>query len=139
MKRTALRRKTPLRARTPLRRSKPLRQRSPKRRRPSQGDCERMAWIRSLPCCAPMPHLCRGRIDPHHAGVKPGLGMKAPDDTCIPMCRRSHRDFEDHAGQFKGWSPERRREWQDGQVLIYQAIWGIILRHREPCQLNRES
>jgi len=117
VKRTAFKRLTP------LRRGRPMRQRSPKRRQPSPEDRERMAWIRTLPCCAPMPHLCRGRIDTHHAGIKPGLRMKAPDDTCIPMCRRSHSEFEDHAGQFRGWSKERRREWQDYKIVVFQALW----------------
>jgi hypothetical protein len=116
--------RTPLRRYARLESRHPMRKRARKPRRVSTPeDRAYMDFIRTLACCAPMPHLCRGCIDPHHAGIKPGLGLKAPDDTCIPMCRRSHREWEDHAGQFRGWTREQRREWQDYQIVVYQAMW----------------
>lgn len=107
------------------------------------------AWVRMLVCCArwnprlipvvlgPPPNfkthwgtpgmpprretLCSGRIDPHHAGGDRGLGQKASDDTCIPLCRAHHQDIEDVTGVFKGWTKLQLRGWQDAQIAATQA------------------
>lgn len=119
MKRTALHRKTP------LRRSKPMRQRSSKRRPTSLEDHAYMAWVHTLDCCAP-DHVCAGRIEAHHAGKKPGLRLKAPDDTVIPLCTQAHRDIDAHAGPFRGWTGAELREWQDYQIIVFQAMWEVF-------------
>ena len=45
-----------------------------------------LSWIRSLPCAA-----CGSvfNIDAAHTGLR-GLGQKADDRSCIPLCRRHH-------------------------------------------------
>jgi hypothetical protein len=134
---------TPLRRYASLQSRKPMRLRRARPRRESRvRDETYMAWVRTLPCCSPMPHLCRGVIDPHHAGVKPGLRIKADDDTCIPMCRRSHREFGDHAGVFAGWTRDRRRTWQDEMVARFQAAWerrqGFTGKQPNEGKLNHE-
>jgi hypothetical protein len=46
-------------------------------------------WVKSLDCC-----LCGAPADdPHHligVGNMGGMGMKAPDETAIGMCRGCH-------------------------------------------------
>jgi hypothetical protein len=120
-----LSRRARLRSRTPLRRSKPMRGPSKKRSRyrPRPRDTERMLWIRTLPCCAPQPHVCEWHIEAHHAGKKPGLRMKAPDDTCIPLCLLAHRQCETFSGPFRDFDGEAMRAWQDAQIAHYRDLW----------------
>ena len=124
MKRTHLSRKTPLRTRTPLRRAKSIRQRSPHRRPTSPENKDRMAWIRTLACCAPA-HICAGRIEAHHAGKKPGLRLKAPDDTVIPLCQQAHHDIDNHSGPFRNMTRDELREWQDYKIVVFQTMWEV--------------
>jgi len=65
-----------------------------------ERDTDRMVWIKSQPCCAPLIAAratlpvdfgpCDGVVEADHAGAR-GLGRKAGDDTCIPLCVRHHR------------------------------------------------
>lgn len=92
------------------------------RREPRVRNRKYMDWVCTLRCLlADHPgHRCRGRVDPHHAGVKPGARLKCHDIETVPLCRGAHDDFEDHRGLFKGWSREQRREWQDWAIAITQ-------------------
>jgi hypothetical protein len=123
VKRTAFKRRTPL-ARAPFkRRAKPMRQRARKPRRiVTPENRRRMAWVRTERCCAP-PHICEGIVQAHHAGKNPGMRLKSPDDTVIPLCMKAHQDIDNHAGAFRGMSGEELREWQDQKIAIYQAKW----------------
>jgi hypothetical protein len=116
MKRTALRRKTPIRASR-----KPLRPRSVRRPEPAPEDRERLAWLRSLPCCGPGPHL--GAVAPHHETHGRGLGQRSSHQDAIPLCWGCHRAFHDASGPFRGWDRERRRAWQAEQVARHRALW----------------
>lgn len=124
--------------RTPLRRKTWMRQGAPKHRhdddrgdstgrrsgyRERPRETERMLWIKTLPCCAPGPHECHRIIEAHHAGPKPGMGRKAPDDTCIPLCRQAHSQIDAFSGPFRDFDRARMRSWQDEQVANYQALW----------------
>ncbi len=83
--------------------------------------------VRLLPCCArDLGHECYGPIEAHHAGRKPGMGMKAHDMTCIPLCRGHHTGAGIHAlhGPFKGWTRAQVREWQD--KMIDETIEAIL-------------
>ncbi len=56
-----------------------------------------LAWIRTL-CC----FFCgAARAEPAHTGIR-GLGQKASDYEAVPMCRRCHDGYHDHALSF--WS-----------------------------------
>jgi hypothetical protein len=114
MKRSApLRRKTRLVTRKAITRTRMARRAT----RPKPGaDPAYRARVRLLPCAAAHMSGCIGAVDPHHAGERPGVAMKAHDRTCIPLCRGHHDRL--HAAQhpFKEWSKERRREWQDDQI-----------------------
>lgn len=128
--RSRLRRHTPLRSRGYIRRKRPMarrrnpiRQRSPKRRGTSPEDRERLAWLHEQRCCAPGHEDCRQRVIVHHDTHDRGLGQKSLHARGMPLCWRAHRDFHDSAGPFRGWTRERRREWQDEMVERFQAAW----------------
>ena len=48
-----------------------------------------LKWVKSLPCC-----VCKAPADdPHHikgVGHLSGVGMTAPDQFTIPLCREHH-------------------------------------------------
>jgi len=69
-----------------------------------------MAAVRRLPCSVtiepPDPARitrCAGDVEADHMGAR-GVGQKAPDRTCAPMCSAHHRQA-------------RLRHWRD------RAIW----------------
>lgn len=111
-------------------------------------DMARMAWIKSQPCCmaqmeawrlrrehpdgdrllglwdGPLTFAgCRGAIEAHHAGRR-AKGQKAPDDTCIPMCRAHHRGDDigitRYRGPFAGWPRGAVKAWELAMVDVYQ-------------------
>ena len=81
-----------------------------------------VTWVRSLFCVLSSLRECWGRTEPHHAGKKPGVGLKAADDTCIPLCVRHHRELEDKSGFFKGWAKDEMRTWEDAMIAETQAV-----------------
>lgn len=113
MKRSPIKRKTRLRARRPT-----------VRRDGRVRDEAYLAFVRSLPCCV-VDDKHGGRIDPHHAGERPA-GRKADDDTCIPMCRYHHDQWDGpmwHGNPFRTWDHEKRRAWQDERIAETRALW----------------
>lgn len=82
-----------------------------------------MLWIKTLPCCAPGPHVCHRIVQAHHAGKNPGMRLKAPDDTCIPLCKQAHTDLDAMAGVFRDFDGESLRAWQDERIAHYRALW----------------
>lgn len=118
-------RRSRLRARKSLRRRKRVNpRRATPRRSHAVKDESFKAAVRLLPCCARYMGPCRGHVDPHHAGDDRGLGQKASDDTCIPMCRKHHTEIEDVTGAFKGWIKEMLRSWQDEKIAATRATVG---------------
>ncbi len=79
-----------------------------------------MIAVKKLPCCvrhAPHDLLsknlitpCSGRVEADHAG-RHGLGQKADDRTCIPMCRAHHRERTDYRGTFRGFDANDMRRF----------------------------
>lgn len=74
-------------------------------------------WVRTQPCCAPCaPSGCWPNIEAHHAGSS-GMGQRAHDHTCIPLCSAHHvPGLHQNAGPFKGWKREQLRDWQDERI-----------------------
>lgn len=111
---------SPLARKTPLRRKSRIKAKPPRRLKGPGSDPAYLAAVRALPCCAVKAFSdvcdCLGPIDPHHAGNRPGVGMKAADDTCIPMCRRHHREVETLTGSFRHWDKAYRRLWYDARI-----------------------
>jgi len=92
---------------------KPLRSKYARRPR----DLDYLAWVRTLPCCAPGMFACGWRAEAHHAGAR-GLGQKAGDHTAIPLCRIDHDHLHNATGTFAGWTKAQRRAWQDKQAAL---------------------
>jgi hypothetical protein len=68
---------------------------------------------------------CRGRIEAHHAGPRPGVAMKADDTTTIPLCTQHHREWHGATGPFKHWTKDQRRAWSDAMIdLTRRRILG---------------
>ena len=125
---------------TPLKRYKRLNPRRKTARRSNQlRSPEYLAFVRTLPCCALqeehdvmktlMGQECSRGIHAHHAGRRPGTGVKAPDDTAIPLCDVHHFEWHQAAGMFHGWSREQRREWADARIAetkIAFSAWGAL-------------
>lgn len=118
------------------------------RRVPREPDAEAaafVAWVRTRPCrvwCAarrcvagldPSGKLgtpCLGVIHAHHAGER-GLGQKASDWTCTPLCARHYGELHDCRGTFANWSKAQRRDWQDTQIALTLAGWHEV-RDQDP-------
>lgn len=54
---------------------------------------------------------CSSVVEADHAGER-GMGQKAPDDTCIPLCSRHHVDRHAFTGFFRDREKEWHRDWR---------------------------
>lgn len=123
MKRTQLRRKTPMRRSSQMRSGKWTKYRSRPR------DIAYMTWVRQQSCHADWMSGCSGNVEADHAGHR-GVGRKATDDTCIPLCQRHHRQRTDFSGPFKGWNKAMMRGWLDGAITRYQRDYAVVQEYR---------
>lgn len=83
-----------------------------------------MGFVKTLPCCAATSNVggrCSGGIEADHAGRR-GIGQKASDYTCIPLCSQHHRWRTDFAGPFRDWDRERMRAWLLAETAITQRL-----------------
>lgn len=131
MKRTPLKRKTPLRRKRPRATVKP---RSKYKRR--ERDVTYMMWVKRQPCAAHrlVPDLCEacacyGEVQADHAGRR-GMGQKADDRTCIPLCRRHHDCRSSFSGPFKGWTQDQMRAWIADTVRDTRAAYEAYMPRR---------
>lgn len=76
-----------------------MKRRSAYARRPR--DWAYMAWIKTQPCMLAYVGECDGPVEADHAGRR-GLGQKADDRTCVPLCRGHHRWRHDGIGWWLG-------------------------------------
>lgn len=94
--------------------------RRPTRKR-DDAEPDRLAFIRTLPCCAPG---CDGTCGPveahHHCLLGAGVGRKAPDSAAMPLGRDHHRALHERRGPFAGMTREQLRAWQDEQIAIHR-------------------
>jgi hypothetical protein len=106
---------------TPLSRHTRLKPRRATPRRSSRvRDVAFMAFVRTLPCCAPWLPRCTAAAEAHHAGAR-GISQKSSDTEAIPLCRTHHSDWHDCRGVFAGWSKESRTEWAAEEIARTQA------------------
>jgi hypothetical protein len=113
----------PLARKARLRAKSWMKRRRPRRLERAGSDVARLDWTRSQPCLLWGPE-CQGRTEAHHAGKNPGVGMKASDDTAVPLCSLHHRQITNHTGPFKAGSAlaaEGLRALQDGWIAETQA------------------
>ena len=126
-----------LRRKKPLRRKTWLRSRGNTSYRRRVRDIAYMKRVKKLPCAVRWfsrqlfnqivwngfgqqgATCCEGRVEADHAGVR-GLGQKADDRTCIPMCTRHHRERTDQRGSFGGWTAQMMREWCEVAIAATQ-------------------
>jgi hypothetical protein len=67
--------------------------------------------VRGLPCVLAGTRVCNGRIHAHHAGPRPGMGIKAADDTAIPLCAQHHQEWHNAGGFFRLLNDVTRERW----------------------------
>ncbi len=77
-----------------------------------------------------MPSKCWGRIEQSH-GPHMSTGSKAPETESWPACHGHHQEWEEHAGTFRGWSKEARREFSRAMSEATQARWRFY-QSRQP-------
>ncbi len=113
--------RSPLKRQTPLSRNGWMRRKRPRRLSGPHADPAFLAWVRTRPCCVRFG--CEGHIEAHHAGKNPGVGMKAADNTAVPLCRKHHRELTDHSGMFKRSTREELRMIQDNWIGETYALY----------------
>ncbi len=86
-------------------------------------DVQFMMFVKSLPCLLagnPEAGPCSGVTEADHAGLR-GMGQKAPDNTCVSLCSRHHRDRHGCMGFFRGRERLWKREWRANAIAFTQA------------------
>ena len=81
-----------------------------------------MKFVRTLPCSALNLGPCSGGVIAHHAGIHPGWGRKADDDTCVALCNSHHMALHALSGDFRGFCRETLRIWQDEAISGTRAL-----------------
>jgi hypothetical protein len=90
-----------------------------------------VSLVHRLPCCAlELPgHVCSGPLEAHHAGPRSnGASEKADDDTCIPMCKRSHTSLHaaarmpDGVAFFRTCGGPGLRAWEDRHIEATRVV-----------------
>lgn len=129
----SLKRKTPLKAKKSLKRTGITRRpRKTRRADEERRDPQYTTEVRRLPCIARSSMTsCGGPIHAHHAGVRPGMGIKADDMSCIPLCAIHHHELHSLGGSFGPRYIPNLRLWQDQAVLQTMAE---VLRRRKALQ-----
>lgn len=101
-----------------------MKRRLPRRLKRTGADPAFLSDVRRLPCRMHSV-LCYGRIHAHHAGERPGIAMKAPDNTAIPLCETHHREWHAATGMFFGWTKLLRRYWADEAIEWTRAAVAV--------------
>lgn len=117
LRRTELKRKSPMK-RTPMRKGSRKTKYAMRER-----DIDYMLWVKTLPCLlagVDGAGPCTGVVEADHAGLR-GMGQKAPDDTCIPLCSGHHLDRHACTGFFRGRPKEWKRDWRLCAIAETQA------------------
>lgn len=68
-------------------------------------------FVRTLPCAVCGAH----GVEAHHAGTR-GLGQRAHDSTCVPLCRQHHAAWHDAGPPFRGMSKDERQGWNEAAI-----------------------
>jgi hypothetical protein len=101
------------------------RKRRPRRLSRAGSDPAYLAWVRTQYCAVGIStwraYVCEGTIHAHHAGRRPGVAMKAPDDTAIPLCSKHHRQWHDGTGVFAPFTKLQRFAWSQRAIADTQG------------------
>lgn len=108
---------------------------APKRPRRQSGS--HLDFIRSLPCC-----VCGDNTSTEAAHIRfadrsvgkreTGLGEKAADFFCVPLCGRHHRDQHAHGNERIWWAVHNR-----DPIRIALALWAHTGQHEVGEQIVR--
>lgn len=122
-----------MRRKQPLVRKAPLRTKRRTKYRNRERDVEYMLWVKRQLCAATSLYvipglvgersaalLCSGPVEADHTGRR-GIGRKADDATCIPLCARHHRERTDFGGVFRTWDQTRMRLWLESVASATRA------------------
>ena len=86
-------------------------------------DFDFMLWVKTQQCLLAGNYEagpCSGVVEADHAGLR-GIGQKAPDDTCIPLCSGHHLDRHACTGFFRGREKAWKRDWRAEAITKTQA------------------
>lgn len=65
---------------------------------------------------------CSAVVEADHAGSR-GIGQKAADNTCIPLCSSHHSQRTNHTGVFWLLDQQELRAWRAEAIARTQAAW----------------
>lgn len=116
-----------LKRRTPLRVNHANRKRSKTKYAKRPRAFGYMGWIKQQSCIVRQFAVvmkspttpCRGDIEADHMGER-GLGRKAPDSTCVPICSGHHRERTDFSGAFKTFTQMDMRSFVASAIQVTQ-------------------
>ena len=74
------------------------------------------AWVRTQRCLMHLHDPCEGPTEAHHAGYRPGVALKAHDDTCIPLCMYHHRCIHALVGPFRNFTKTQLQKWRESSI-----------------------
>jgi len=102
-----------------------MKRKRPRRLSRAGSDPAYLEWVRGQACVLSLDIRAfhAGRIHAHHAGRKPGVAMKAVDDTAIPLCEHHHRCWHDATGLFRGLTKMERFAWSIQAIAATQAAY----------------
>jgi len=89
------------------------------KRSPRPRDADYLTSVRQLGCCVASSD-CIGDAQSHHAGVRPGIALKADDYTAIAFCVYHHDVWHAASGPFKTMDKAARRAWCDDRIAETQ-------------------
>jgi hypothetical protein len=91
-----------------------------------------MGFVKLQRCAARALGRCDSSsfVEADHAGSR-GLGVKADDTTCIPLCSKHHRERTEFAGDFACFNKNMMRTWLAAVVDSTRAMFEAYLAERK--------
>lgn len=77
------------------------------------------------------PAICSRIVEADHMGAR-GLGRKADDTTCAPLCSTHHRHRTDFAGAFRDFDREAMRRFCDVAITWTHHAWAAAQPSTDP-------
>lgn len=125
--------------------TKSKKRKSPKRKTKyalRERDIPYMLWVKTLPCLFTDNRIagpCSGVVEADHAGLDSGIGAKAPDDTCVPLCSRHHLDRHAATGFFRWREKEETLDECKAKIRAWRlaAIENTQAQHAGAASFDR--
>ena len=105
-----------------LTRTAPMRRRGKTSYARRERNWDFMGWVKLQPCFLAHHGGCGGTIEADHCGDR-GLGQKATDETCVPLCTTHHRQRTDMRGLFTDFTAAEMRDWRYWAIARTQAAY----------------